>query len=153
MVADADDDVDAAQKTVSCKIWYSHHMFDGKEVESFWRERSREDFDTAQSLVGLGKNTYALFFCHLAIEKLLKALVVRKTQQNAPYDHNLQRLASDASLSLDTKTQEDIADINTFNIKGRYDDFKSNFYTKATSEYTQRYVRETERILLWLREQ
>jgi len=33
------------------------------------------------------KYPYALFFGHLAIEKLLKALVVKQTKEHAPYTH------------------------------------------------------------------
>jgi len=128
-------------------------MFDTEQVVLFWRTRSEEDFDTARSLFELAKYTYALFFCHLAIEKLLKALVVRSTKDNAPYDHNLQRLAEDAGLQLSEAMRGSLAEINTFNIKGRYDDFKSKFYEKATEEYTEKYLAETERILIWLKTQ
>lgn len=84
---------------------------------------------------------------------MLKALVVRATHENAPYDHNLQRLAMDAHLEPASAVQEILAEINTFNIKGRYDDFKSQFYVKATATYTQKYLRETEEILVWLKNQ
>ncbi|MBI5003957.1 HEPN domain-containing protein [Candidatus Kaiserbacteria bacterium] len=128
-------------------------MFDTEHIQQFWREKSGEDFAVAQMLLASNRNTYALFFCHLAIEKLLKALVVRKTNANAAYDHNLQRLASDAGLQLSDTMQESLAEINTFNIKGRYDEFKSQFYKKATTEYTENYLRETEHILVWLKTQ
>jgi len=134
-------------------VWYDTCMFDAQQVELFWRTRSQEDFDTARSLFELKKYTYALFFCHLAIEKLLKALVVKKTSDNAPYDHNLQRLAEDAGLQLSDAIRQNFAEINTFNIKGRYDDFKSKFYEKATKEYTEKYLAETEQILIWLKTQ
>jgi len=128
-------------------------MLDVEKTQKFWNEKSSEDFETAGILFASGRNTYALFFCHLAIEKLLKALVVRKTNAHAPYDHNLQRLALDAGLQLSEAMQESLAEINTFNIKARYDDFKSQFYKKATAEYTKTYLRETEDILIWLKTQ
>lgn len=128
-------------------------MFDSKQVEDFWRKQYDDDFEIARSLLSLKRYTYALFFCHLAIEKLLKALVVRTTNANAPYDHNLQRLAQDAGLRMPVGMQESLAEINTFNIKGRYDDYKSQFYQKATLTYTEEYLKKTEEILIWLKTQ
>ena len=128
-------------------------MFDGKQVEDFWQKQSVDDFETARSLFALKRYTHALFFCHLSVEKFLKALVVRKTNANAPYDHNLQRLAQDAGLQITDHARESLAEINTFNIKGRYDDYKSRFYQKATLEYTEEYLNKTEELLLWLKTQ
>ena len=45
--------------------------------------------------------SYALFFGHLALEKLLKALYVFKQEHHAPPLHNLLRLARAAELEID----------------------------------------------------
>lgn len=128
-------------------------MTDIEDIRTFWLAQSDEDFEVAKTLIASKKYPHALFFCHLAVEKLLKSLVTRATRANAPYGHNLQRLAEDAGLILPDDIRESLAEINTFNIKARYDDFKTQFYKKATVDYAQRYLREAERILLWLKTQ
>jgi len=63
--------------------------FDVEKTVSYWLESAEYDFDTAESLFQIEKYPYALFFGHLALEKLLKALVVKTTRQHAPYTHSL----------------------------------------------------------------
>jgi HEPN domain-containing protein len=52
--------------------------FDVEKTISYWLESAEYDLKTADSLFITEKYPYSLFFGHLAIEKLLKALVVKK---------------------------------------------------------------------------
>ena len=128
-------------------------MIDYKEIELFWKNQSKEDLKTAEVLFFSGRYVPCLFFCHLAIEKLLKSLVVRQTNHHASYDHNLILLCEVAKIIIPENELDLFDEINSFNIKGRYDDYKSRFYKKATKTYTEKYLNETKRIILWLRKQ
>lgn len=66
---------------------------DIKEIELFWISEAEEALQVADHLIEKGDYSYALFFGHLAIEKLLKALYVVKQNDHAPPIHNLLRLA------------------------------------------------------------
>ena len=124
-------------------------MDTGKIIE-YWIKGSHEDYKTAQVLFASDRYAHSLFFCHLAIEKLLKALVVQKTKEHAPYEHNLLKLSELTGVSF-TKQQLDTMDeINTFNIKGRYDDYKFEFYKRATKEYAEENLIHTSTLYLWL---
>jgi len=46
---------------------------------NFWRDSSVEDLEVAEQLVNNGKTRHGLFFGHLALEKLLKGLIVKGT--------------------------------------------------------------------------
>ena len=59
-------------------IWWQS-MPDIDAQVAFWREGSLEDWAVARELVAGGRLRRGLFFAHLALEKLLKALVVRRT--------------------------------------------------------------------------
>lgn len=49
-----------------------------------WLEMAEYDLRTATHMMKAGRNIYVIFMCHLAIEKLLKAIVVeRKDWQNS----------------------------------------------------------------------
>jgi HEPN domain-containing protein len=55
----------------------------------YWVEGSEEDFDTMRILFSNKKYVYTLFFLHLSLEKLLKALFVKTYKAQAPITHNL----------------------------------------------------------------
>ena len=119
----------------------------------YWIKSSDEDYKTAEALLSLNRFSHALFFCHLAIEKMLKALVVIKTNDDSPFAHNLLRLSELTGISF-SKEQLDLMDeINTFNIKARYDDYKFEFYKKATKEYSEKYFKQTTNLHIWLKQQ
>ena len=90
-----------------------------KHVE-YWRGGALEDWEVGEKLVGEGKTRHGLFFVHLALEKALKALVTRFSGEVPPRSHNLVRLAELAELALDENQLDTLADINQFQIEGRY---------------------------------
>lgn len=128
-------------------------MIKFQEIELFWKNQSREDLKTAEGLFSLGRYAPTLFFCHLTLEKFLKSLIVRETKSNAPFEHNLIKLSKIAKIDFSDNERSLISEINTFNIKGRYDDYKSKFYKKATKMYAEKYINETKRIIIWLKKQ
>lgn len=108
-------------------------------------------FATVQSLMTAKRYHHALFFCHLTIEKGLKAVFVKKTGKVVPPIHNLLLLAAQAGITLSSSQREQLLEINTFNIEARYDDYKRQFYKKATAEFTKEWITHTQNIHLWLK--
>jgi hypothetical protein len=60
---------------------------------SYWVESSKYDLRVAEAMFRAKKYPYALFMGHLALEKLLKGLVVKRTKAHAPFSHSLPYLA------------------------------------------------------------
>ena len=59
-------------------------MNSSNQIE-YWIKASKLDWETASDLFFSGKNYhFCLFLCHLAIEKLLKALVIKETDRHPP---------------------------------------------------------------------
>lgn len=85
-----------------------------------WRSGAEEDWVVAQDLISQNKLRHGLFFAHLALEKTLKALVCKATSELAPPIHNLIRLAERAGLNLSEADRDLLAEVNEFNIEGRY---------------------------------
>ena len=69
------------------------------KVVRAWRESAEKDWSLAKDLFKQKHYGYCLFFCHLVLEKVLKALVVKHTKEPAPLIHDLRRLAEMAGLS------------------------------------------------------
>jgi len=54
-----------------------------------WFRQSDYDIATAQALTDSGRYIYAVFMCHLSIEKALKGHYYKKFGEQAPKTHNL----------------------------------------------------------------
>lgn len=126
-------------------------MNNEQDVIKYWAGVSKQDFETVGILYKNEKYNHALFFCHLSIEKMLKAIVVKSTKTAPPLIHDLVRLAERTSIELTEKLKEELAEISAFNIEARYDDYKLSFHKKADKRFTLKYITLTKGILRWLR--
>lgn len=121
------------------------------KIIDYWLKGANDDFRTAKILFAPKRYQHCLFFCHLCLEKIIKTLVVRKTKQQAPYGHNLLRLSELSGIRFSQEQLDLLAEITSFNIAARYNDFKRTFYKKATGEYTQGYLEKVKRLYQWLK--
>ncbi|MCF6149616.1 MAG: HEPN domain-containing protein [Candidatus Kuenenia sp.] len=95
---------------------------------------------------------YALFFGHLAIEKLLKAFVVKVTKEHAPYTHSLMLLASKLDIKIEESIIDKLAEIMEFHVEARYPDEKKDFYEQCTEKFARNKFAEIEDIYQWLKQ-
>jgi HEPN domain-containing protein len=94
---------------------------DLNEIEKYWIDSSLDAFDTAETLLKNKRFAYAMFFLHLSIEKMLKALFVNKNNTESPFGHNLQNIAAKIKdINFGKERMELFTQITTFNIAGRY---------------------------------
>ncbi len=121
-----------------------------KEIVKFWRDKSADDRITARELLKSKRYSACLFFVHIYLEKTLKAAIVEKTGKPAPYIHDLLDLANVAEIELSEEQKELLREINTFNIRARYDNYKSEFYKRATKNYTVKHFELANKLYLWL---
>jgi HEPN domain-containing protein len=122
-------------------------MIDPEKQITYWRQGAEEDRTVARDLLDRGHTRYALFLWHLAVEKALKAHVCRKTQDLAPRMHNLTRLADCAGIDLPGNYRDVVADLNVFNIEGRYPDLLA---PPPSLVEAQQYASRAEEVLQWL---
>ncbi len=125
-------------------------MVDVEKQIDYWRQGSMEDWEVAVKLVKDGKSRHGLFFAHLALEKILKALVCRRTHDVPPKIHNLTRLSELAGLELDTQQADVLADMNQFNLEGRYPEF---YTLQLSPKEAAEFMARSEEILAWLTRQ
>jgi HEPN domain-containing protein len=124
---------------------------DVAKVISHWVDSSEKDLQTMQHLHTSKDNDWALFLGHIMLEKLLKALVVKKTKAHAPFTHDLLRLANLAGLTISEEQSDWLDTITTFNINTRYDSYKQEFYKKCTPEFTVTWVNRTIELQIWIK--
>jgi len=114
---------------------------------TYWLTGSEEDFAAAQSLLEKGHLRQSLFFAHLALEKMLKAHVARRTGEIPPRIHNLVRLAEIANVQLDPKRTELLREFNLYQMEGRYPDFAP---ISIDMSLAREEVSRTREMLKWL---
>jgi HEPN domain-containing protein len=124
---------------------------DKEEIFKYWKDTSDKDYITMNNLFASKDYSWSLFIGHLVIEKLLKAVYIKNTEDiNPPRIHDLLELAKRANIRV-SEQQEDILDLlSTFNISARYPDFKQSFYLKCTVDYTNQRINEIKELRQWL---
>ena len=87
---------------------------------TYWLESSRENLEAAALLIQKDKVLEGLFFAHLALEKTLKAHVVKNTKEIPPRTHNLIRLAELGNIPLDDDLAASLGKLTDFQLESRY---------------------------------
>lgn len=123
------------------------------ELKKYWIAEAEEALQIAQHLIEKNDYSYALFFGHLAVEKILKALYVVHQGEHAPPLHNLLRLAKKAGLEPDEAKIDGLIRITAFNIEARYPDLKRAFRKKCTAEFTNNQMNIIKEIFQWVKSQ
>ncbi len=121
-----------------------------KHIE-YWLKSSRFDLQTATDIFESSKNLhFCLYMCHLSIEKILKAIVVKNTNDFPPKSHNLLRLAEIANIPLNEERLVFFEELNQFQLSTRYPDEKFTIYTLATREFTEVKFEKVKEAYKWL---
>lgn len=113
-----------------------------KRLVEYWQKTAEYDYDTMKSLVKSKRYTSSLFFGHIILEKILKALVAQETKDHAPYTHNLFRLAEISRADLSKKEMNFLKEVNEFNMEARYPEAKLDFYKICTKDFCLKYIKE-----------
>jgi len=124
--------------------------FDVDKTIKFWAEGAIYDLETGKSLLESKRYPYALFFGHLALEKILKAFAVKATAEHAPFTHSLTFLASKTGIDIPESILDKLAEYTEFHLESRYPDEKKDFYQKCTEEFACKKFAEIEEVYQWL---
>jgi len=123
-----------------------------EEKVKYWIKSSEYDWIVAEHLFDKSDYPYALFFGHLTIEKLLKALFVSKFDEPPPITHRLSYLAEKIGLELSPERLEMLEIITDFNLEARYPDERFSFHKRCSKEYTEINLKKIAEIREWLLE-
>jgi HEPN domain-containing protein len=119
---------------------------DIKKIVNYWKATAEHDYETMLSLFKSKRYYGSLFFGHVVLEKILKAHVVRTTEKEAPKIHNLARLQELAGIEISREEKDLLYQVNEFNIRTRYPDYKFIFYKQCTKEYTKHYLEKIKKL-------
>ncbi len=71
-----------------------------EKLIDYWVRSAEYDLGVSESLYEKRRFHYSLFFGHLAIEKILKAIFVKKKSIHAPFSHSLTYLVGKAGIEI-----------------------------------------------------
>jgi HEPN domain-containing protein len=124
-------------------------MSDLNRQAAYWLKSSEEDWEVAQELVTNGRTRHGLFFAHLAIEKVFKALICQQTEAIPPKTHNLLLLASKTDLALSDEQKLFLARFDQYQIEGRYPEMLPKAPTREKAAQELAIAQE---MITWLRQ-
>lgn len=128
-------------------------MNDKEKQISYWIKTAIDDLESIEFLFVGKKYVQALFFAHLALEKILKAHWVKSNEQNfPPKTHNLTFLYENSNLNLNEEQTDFLQMMNVYQIEGRYPDYISMLHNTTTKEMAASIINESKTLFKCLQE-
>jgi HEPN domain-containing protein len=118
-----------------------------------WLKQAEYDINTAEFMYDGGRFFYAVFMCHLAVEKALKGLFQQKLQETPPKTHNLVYLLSKIGIRPDENIGKIITKLNEASIATRYPDDIDVLQRNYTQAVTKQILSQTKEALEWIKRQ
>lgn len=122
-----------------------------KKTTKNWMASSDYDIQTARHMLKTGRYIYVIFLCHLAIEKLLKALVAQTQERHPPYTHDLYDLIERIRLEIPVEHQSIISKLNELSVPTRYPEDLQQLIKHYRKPVTRKYFEQSKAFLRWLR--
>lgn len=97
-----------------------------------------------------GRFLYVLFCCQQAVEKMLKGVIAKRTNEFPPRLHNLMRLVHHAQLELEKEQAFFMRELSGYYIQTRYPGAVDAPSRKISREMAQEVLSKTEAATRWL---
>ena len=118
-----------------------------------WVATSNYDIRTAEAMYKAGRYLYVVFMCHLAMEKMLKALLAQKYPGDIPTKiHQLINLAQKADITPPDDLQDFFQRIDNVSISTRYPEDLRTLSKEFNKETAKRILIDSKRMLKWLKQ-
>ena len=118
-----------------------------------WQEQAKYDIDTADYMLSGGRHVYAVFMCHLAVEKALKGLYQAKRLKTPPKSHNLGYLLNQSGVGAPQSTIEFLVRLNEAHIATRYPDSLAAMQAAYPESLVKTILAQAKETMAWIGEQ
>jgi HEPN domain-containing protein len=118
-----------------------------------WLKQADYDMDTAEAMFQSGRYFYAVFMCHLSIEKSLKGLYTKVWDEIPPKTHNLLYLLDKIGKKPEHELERFVIKLNTASVATRYPDDLAKIQAAYTEDITQNMITTTKEVLAWVKTQ
>jgi HEPN domain-containing protein len=122
-----------------------------QEYIDYWVSTSEDDWGTVEDLFKTKHYLQTLFFAHLVLEKLCKAIWVKYNESNHPSRvHNLAYLLKQTPIEISDPQMDFLLIFNDFQLEGRYPDYRKKIYKTCDEETTKSYLEQVKEHRIWL---
>lgn len=121
------------------------------EAVKSWLESAERNLSACLDMAKSNHRDWALFIGQLALEKLLKGLITKKTDATLPFIHDLVKLSQLAGAETTEGQKGNLAKISRFHVAARYDEIKSQLYLEATPKFTKEWIGKIQEFFLWFK--
>lgn len=118
-----------------------------------WYKQADYDLDTARYMFEGGRYFYAVFMCHLAIEKVLKGLFQKLKQKMPEKTHSLVYLARETGIELPEAIGKFIVKINAASVVVRYPEDTAKMQKEYNREVVNEFLEKSSEALEWIKKQ
>lgn len=118
-----------------------------------WLKQADYDMDTADAMYSSGRYFYAVFMCHLSIEKALKGLYSMVLEEVPPKTHNLVFLLSKVGIPPEPEKEKFVVKLNTASVATRYPDDLAKIQSAYTKKVAKDMLAKSKDILAWVKKQ
>ena len=116
-----------------------------------WLKQATYDMKTAEAMYNSKRYIYAVFMCHLAIEKALKGLFTLKLNEVPPKTHNLIYLVEKIQPGLPENLYDFIFTLNGLSVPTRYPDDLQKLLKDHNKQKTGKVLEQSKETLKWLK--
>ncbi len=118
-----------------------------------WIDDAEYDVQSAKAMLDAGRHFFVVFMCQLAIEKLLKAVIVERQGVVPPKIHNLIVLAERAGLTIPPEHHTLVRDLDNMSVVTRYPDGRRQLGASLTDQRAAAFYDGTLEFSRWLRQE
>jgi HEPN domain-containing protein len=120
---------------------------------SEWLSQADYDLDTAQDLLEKGRNFYAVFICHLAVEKALKGLFWKKLDIVPPKTHDLMHLLRKIGIQPDQELKEFFVQLTEAQVATRYPEDFNKLQKEFPKMAVIEIINKSKEAIQWIKKQ
>ena len=118
-----------------------------------WLRQADYDMDTALFMFKGKRFFYAVFMCHLSIEKAIKGLYQEKVKEIPPKVHNFVYLLKKIGIKPPEVIGKFIVRLNESSVVTRYPENLDKLQKEYTKLTTENILKGTEEVLVWVKNQ
>jgi len=118
-----------------------------------WLKQADYDIDTAEFMFTGGKFFYAVFMCHLSVEKAIKGLYQRRLKETPPKTHNLVYLLKKIDIRPTETTGRFIVKLNEASVVTRYPEDIDMLQGQYTKDVVKDILVKSKEVLEWIKGQ
>ena len=116
-----------------------------------WLKQADYDMDTAQAMFDTSRHFYAVFMCHLSLEKALKGLYWARLKKIPPKTHSLVWLSEQLRLAPAKEHADFFYLLNRLSVTTRYPEDIGKLQQEFSESRTRNLLIEGKDALRWLK--